>query len=121
MRILVTGGIGLIGSACLDLFLKEGHEVVSVDNNTRKALFGNDADNKLNAKESNFSKSSNLELIDADIRDKELMPKLVKRADAIVHLAAQPSHPKSLEIPIKLFLLIRENIYLEVMIKYFFY
>jgi len=101
MRILITGGIGLIGIACLDLFLKEGHEVVSVDNNTRKALFGNDANNELNAKESNFSKSGNLELVDADIRDKEIMSKLVKKADAIVHLAAQPSHPKSLEIPME--------------------
>lgn len=101
MKILVTGGIGLIGSACLDLFLKESHEVISVDNNTRKALFGNDADNELNAQENNFSESENLELIDADIRDKELMSKLVKKADAIVHLAAQPSHPKSLEIPME--------------------
>ncbi len=101
MRILVTGGIGLIGSACLDLFLKEGHEVISVDNNTRKALFGNDADNKLNSEESNFSKSEHLELIDADIRDQELMSKLVKKSNAIVHLAAQPSHPKSLEIPME--------------------
>jgi len=101
MKILVTGGIGLIGSACLDLFLKEGHEVVSVDNNTRKALFGDDADNELNAQEGNFSKSENLELIDGDILDKELMSKLVKKVDAIVHLAAQPSHPKSLEIPME--------------------
>ena len=99
MRILVTGGIGLIGSACLDLFLKEGHEVISVDNNTRKTLFGNDANNELNAKECNFSKSKNLEIIDADIRNKDIMSKLVKKSDAIVHLAAQPSHPKSLEIP----------------------
>ena len=101
MRILVTGGIGLIGSACLDLFLKGGHEVISVDNNTRKALFGNEANNELNAKEGNFSESDKLELVDGDIRDKELMSKLVKKSDAIVHLAAQPSHPKSLEMPME--------------------
>ena len=101
MKILVTGGMGLIGSACLDLFLKEGHQVISVDNNTRKALFGNDANNELNAQESSFSKSKDLRLIDADIRGRELMSKLIKGTDAIVHLAAQPSHPKSLEIPME--------------------
>ena len=60
MKVLVTGGIGLIGSACLDLFLKEGHEVISVDNNTRKALFGNDADNELNAQENNFKQAGKI-------------------------------------------------------------
>ncbi|MBI1935292.1 NAD-dependent epimerase/dehydratase family protein [Candidatus Woesearchaeota archaeon] len=101
MRILVTGGIGLIGSACCELFLKEGHEVISVDNNTRESLFGDKGNNKANIKENDFFKSRKLELVDGDIRDKELMSTLVKKADAIVHLAAQPSHPKSLKIPIE--------------------
>ena len=99
MRILVTGGIGLIGSACCELFLKEGHKVVSVDNNTRKALFGNDANNNANVDE--VPKSKNLELVDADIRDKSAMAKIIRDVDAVVHLAAQPSHPKSLEIPME--------------------
>ena len=101
MRILVTGGIGLIGSACCELFLKDGHEVVSVDNNARQELFGNDADNKVNIKENKFFNEEGLELIDGDIRDRELMSKIIKDVGAIVHLAAQPSHPKSLEIPIE--------------------
>ena len=101
MKILVTGGIGLIGSACCELFLNEGHEVISVDNNTRKVLFGKDADNKLNLEESGISNNKKLELIDGDIRDKDTMANIIKKVDAVVHLAAQPSHPKSLEIPIE--------------------
>lgn len=101
MKILVTGGMGLIGSACCELFSKEGHEVVSVDNNTRQMLFGEDADNTINVKESMFTKSHRVELVDGDIQDEKLMKDLVKRTDAIVHLAAQPSHPKSLEIPLE--------------------
>lgn len=101
MKILVTGGIGLIGSACCELFLQQGHEVISVDNNTRQALFGADADNAKNIKENRFFKDGKLELVDADIRDKEIMSKIIRKVDAIVHLAAQPSHPKSLEIPME--------------------
>ena len=101
MKVLVTGGIGLIGSACCELFLKEGHEVISVDNNTRKLLFGKDANNELNLKESSVLKDKKLELVDADIRDKKVMGNIIEKVDAIVHLAAQPSHPKSLEIPME--------------------
>ncbi len=101
MKILVTGGLGLIGSACLDLFLKEGHQVISVDNNARQSIFGKDADNEANIKESDFLNSKNLELVHADIRDKNMLSGIIERADAVVHLAAQPSHPKSLEIPME--------------------
>lgn len=101
MRILVTGGIGLIGTACCQLFLKEGHEVVSVDNNTRKTLFGDEANNLANVDNNEFLNNKNLELVNADIRNKEVISEIIKKVDAIVHLAAQPSHPKSLEIPME--------------------
>ena len=98
MKILVTGGLGLVGSACCKLFLEKGHEVFCVDNNTRKELFGNDADVKANINDITFE-TKNFELIDSDIREKDVMAKIIKDVNAIVHLAAQPSHPKSLEIP----------------------
>jgi len=101
MKILITGGIGLIGSACCEFFSQKGHEVISVDNNTRQKLFGKDANNKLNVEESQILKEGKIEFIDADIRNKEVMSELIKKVDAIVHLAAQPSHPKSLEIPME--------------------
>ena len=99
MRILVTGGAGLIGTACCGLFAGKGHDVVSVDNNMRKSVFGEEADNLVNVEEEKLGK--NVEFAQADIRDKEVMSKIIKRADAVVHLAAQPSHPKSLEMPME--------------------
>jgi len=51
MKILVTGGMGLIGSACCKLFLEKGHEVISVDNNTRSQIFGSEASTKVNTQE----------------------------------------------------------------------
>lgn len=100
MKILVTGGIGLIGSACCELFLREGHEVINLDNNTRQTLFGSDASNRVNVEESHLH-HERLELIDADIRDRDALAPIIKKVDAVVHLAAQPSHPKSLEIPME--------------------
>ena len=32
MKFLVTGGVGFIGSNLINVLLKEGHEVVSIDN-----------------------------------------------------------------------------------------
>lgn len=99
MRVLVTGGAGLIGSACCKFFAEKGHDVVSVDNNTRKDIFGDEADVLVNVEEEKLKEK--VEFIQADIRDKDVMSGIIKKADAIVHLAAQPSHPKSLEIPME--------------------
>jgi len=99
MRILVTGGAGLIGTACCSLFVEKGHEVISVDNNMRKSIFGDEADNLVNFEEEKLKKK--VEFVQADIREKEVMNEIIKGVDAIVHLAAQPSHPRSMEIPIE--------------------
>jgi CDP-paratose 2-epimerase len=40
-----------------------------------------------------------IERYEIDFRDDGIVP-LIKRADAVVHTAAQPSHPKSVEIPL---------------------
>ncbi len=99
MKILVTGGAGLIGSACCRLFTEKGHEVISVDNNMRKSIFGDDADNLINIEEEKLNEK--VEFVKADIRDKDILGEIIKKVDSIVHLAAQPSHPRSLEIPME--------------------
>ena len=48
MKVLVTGGAGLVGSECCRLFYDNGWEVHSVDNYTRKNLFGSDGDTHTN-------------------------------------------------------------------------
>lgn len=97
MRILVTGGAGLVGTECCKLFSKEGHDVVSVDNYTRARIFGKDAETRSNM--DSTLKEYNIEHHEMDIRDEKIV-ELVKKADAIVHTAAQPSHPRSIEIPL---------------------
>ncbi len=101
MKVLITGGLGLIGSACCEHFLANGWEVVVVDNDTRQAIFGKEASNAVNAEEGDLFRRKEVEMVNADVRDKERMAGIVRRVDAIVHLAAQPSHPRSLEIPME--------------------
>ena len=97
-RVLITGGAGLVGTECCRLFAQQGWEVVSVDNNTRGKIFGQDGSTKNNI---DFIEEmpavTNHEI---DIRD-EKMVDLIKKSDAIIHAAAQPSHPKSIEIPVE--------------------
>ena len=100
-KVLVTGGTGLIGSACCKLFLEKGWQVVCVDNDLRQEFFGKDGSTFVNVEEDDIYKNPNLELVKADIRDKEIMSKIIKDVDAVVHCAAQPSHPRSLEIPME--------------------
>lgn len=101
MKVLITGGLGLIGSACCKQFADNGWDVVAVDNNTRQAIFGADASTAVTADEDDVFSRDAVEVVQADIRDKAVMEKLVKSVDAVVHLAAQPSHPRSLEIPME--------------------
>ncbi|MEM5814509.1 MAG: SDR family NAD(P)-dependent oxidoreductase [Candidatus Aenigmatarchaeota archaeon] len=101
MKVLVTGGLGLIGSACCKHFADKGWEVIAVDNNTRQAIFGADASTAVTADEEDVFSRKGVEIVEADIRDKDKMEKIIKNVDAVVHLAAQPSHPRSLEIPME--------------------
>ncbi len=100
-KVLITGAAGLIGSACCKLFLEKGWGIIGVDNNTRGLVFGKDASTSVNIDEEAVFSNDKLEMVEADIRDKEKMEKIISEVDAIVHTAAQPSHPKSLEIPME--------------------
>ncbi|HTY14521.1 MAG TPA: NAD-dependent epimerase/dehydratase family protein [Methanoregulaceae archaeon] len=97
--VLVTGSSGLIGSACVEKFLKEGWNVTGIDNFTRGKLFGKEADTHGNLDP--LINEKNFTFIESDIRNNEIVIPLIKDADAIVHLAAQPSHPRSMEIPME--------------------
>ncbi len=98
MKVLVTGGAGLVGTECCKLFAKEGWDVISVDNYTRAKIFGKDAETRSNIEKTR--KEYNIEHHEMDIRD-EKIAELIKKSDAIVHTAAQPSHPRSIEIPME--------------------
>src|SRR5262249_52147200 len=98
MKVLVTGAAGLVGTECCILFASEGWEVISVDNYMRGKIFGGDAETKGNIAQ--MRKKYELERHELDIRDQQIA-ELVKKVDAIVHAAAQPSHPRSIEIPME--------------------
>ncbi|NQT46474.1 MAG: NAD(P)-dependent oxidoreductase [Candidatus Omnitrophica bacterium] len=82
MKILVTGAAGYIGSVLVPELLREGHEVIAIDNfmyNQTSLLDSCHYDQ--------------LTLLRADARDRELMSKYIKGADAIFPLACLTGAP----------------------------
>ncbi len=92
MKILVTGGMGFIGSAVVRLAVSRGHGVVNVDAMTYAACAANVAtvaDSSLHAFE------------EADIRDRAAMDRILAAhaPDAILHLAAESHVDRSIDGP----------------------
>lgn len=87
-NILITGGAGFIGSHTADLLLQSGFRVVVFDNLSTGKLTNLDLFNP------------NLEFSPGDVLDYPALLKQIKRCDAVLHLAALPSVPKSIEDPI---------------------
>jgi UDP-glucose 4-epimerase len=87
-KILITGGAGFIGSHTTDLLLQSGYKVVVLDNLSSGKLTNLDLFHP------------QLEFVPGDVLDYPLLLTQVKRADAVLHLAALPSVPKSIEDPV---------------------
>lgn len=96
-KVVVTGGAGLVGWECCRLFASRDWKVTSIDNFMRGRIFGKEGDTTPNAKALTGIGVENHEI---DIRDDRVIP-LIKDADAVIHTAAQPSHPRSIEIPVE--------------------
>lgn len=88
-RVLVTGGAGFIGSHTVDLLLQKGYQVVVFDNLVTGKLSNLDLFH------------ANFQLIQADILDYQKLFVELSRCDAVLHLAALPSVPKSIEDPLQ--------------------
>jgi UDP-glucose 4-epimerase len=88
MKVLVTGGAGFIGAnLCRELAERpEVDRVVALDD-----LSTGHAENL---------DGTGAELVEASILDAPLVARLVADADAVVHLAARPSVPRSLADPV---------------------
>ncbi len=102
MKVLVTGGAGLVGYECSRFFANKGWDVISVDNYTRGSIFGKEGDTKENSEI--LFQDLGIRNHFIDVRDEDIVP-LIKDADSVIHTAAQPSHPKSIEIPMEDFLI----------------
>jgi len=80
---LVTGGAGFIGSNYVARLLARGEQVIIYDNLSRAGAVLN-----LKWLTDTYGKES-FKLIEGDVRDADLISKVVQNADVIVHLAGQ--------------------------------
>jgi len=83
-KCLVTGGAGFIGSNLVDELIKQGHEVIIIDN-------------LLTGKKENLNPQA--EFHETDIRDLDKIKPLFIGADYVFHLAAFPRVQPSIEDP----------------------
>ena len=89
-RVLVTGGLGFIGSNLAFALVDAGCEVTLVD-----ALVPGHGGNR-----ANVEGLDGVEVVVADLRDTERIAPLVERAELVFNLAGQTSHLDSMENPI---------------------
>ena len=96
MHVLVTGGAGFIGSHICDRLLKDGHEVVALDN------FDPYYSSELKRRNTKANEGNRkYRLVEGDIRDKETVKKAVEGAELVIHEAAQAGVRASVEDPEK--------------------
>jgi len=101
MRILITGGAGLVGSHCAEFFALQNpkNKVIVLDNLMRSQIFGYDkASVEFNW--NYLKKFKNIERIKGDVRnDKDVAKAIGKGIDVLIHTAGQPGVPSSVRIP----------------------
>ncbi len=90
-RILITGGLGFLGSSLANRLAKYDAHIVILDSNDPR--YGGNFFNL-----DPFYKEK-MNIVIGDVRDKELIFKLVKSVDIIFHFAAQVSYIDSNKIP----------------------
>ena len=88
MRVLVTGGAGFIGSRLVERLLERGEEVRILDNfstghRVNLAGFADDVD-----------------VVEGDIQSYERVQTAVRDCDVVLHQAALPSVPRSIQDPL---------------------
>ncbi|MEM6823415.1 MAG: SDR family NAD(P)-dependent oxidoreductase, partial [Verrucomicrobiota bacterium] len=92
---IVTGSGGLVGSETAKALLREGFDVVGIDNDMRAYFFGGEAStahvvDELASRSEKFVKRA------CDIRDEKAIEEIFlefgETVELVVHTAAQPSH-----------------------------
>ena len=90
MKLLITGGLGFVGSHLADLLIKKNHKI--------KIL------TKTLSKKKNIKKSSKkIQIEKIDLTNFQELGKIIEKfkPDVIIHLAGNASHSKSFENPLK--------------------
>jgi UDP-glucose 4-epimerase len=84
MKVVITGGCGFVGSKIAQRLVSTGHEVIIIEN------FSTSLGEELQG----------CEIVKCDITDPEELKSIkITGVDALLHLAAQSSGPKSFDIP----------------------
>ncbi len=98
MKVLITGGAGLVGSHTAEYYANKGVDVVAFDNLMRSKLF--DSDKKTVEYSWNYlRKYKNITRVVGDVRSEEDVMKVIRGVDLVIHAAAQPGVPLSFKIP----------------------
>ncbi len=99
MRVLVTGGAGLVGSHAAEFWAAHGHQVTVLDNLARSKLFGWPKESV----EYNWrllASMPGIRRVEGDIRNAEDVRRAIgDGVDAVLHAAAQPGVGFSIEHP----------------------
>ncbi len=90
MRVLITGGLGFIGSNLATILSNTDNKVTIIDN--LNPLYGG---NEFNLHDAN---KDNIKVVKGDVRNKELLNELIKDIDVVFHFAAQVSYIDSLNM-----------------------
>jgi nucleoside-diphosphate-sugar epimerase len=89
-KVLITGGAGFIGSAITTHLISQGFDVLVLDDHSRQER------NRLNAL------SGLYQPVQGDVRDLELVKKVVSTVDSVVHLAYINGTSSFYEIPARI-------------------
>lgn len=99
MKVLVTGGAGMVGSHTAEYYAKKGDEVTVLDNLMRSKLFGYDKES-VEYNWNYLAKYKSIKRIKGDVRiKKDVMEAIGEGVDAVIHTAGQPGVPLSVRIP----------------------
>jgi len=92
MKLLVTGGLGFIGSNFIRFMLGEHEDCTIVNVDALK--YGSNAENLIDLNE-----ADRYSFVQGDIVDSELIPRLIKDVDAVVSFAAETHVDRSISRP----------------------
>ena len=105
MKVLVTGAAGLLGQYVCRRLLARGDHVFAVDSLSRFRMFGESRAQPrpdFAAIDCGFPMGARCDFFEASFYDPEILSFVAEGgAEAIVHCAAQTSHPRSIAIPLE--------------------
>jgi len=99
MKVLITGGAGLVGSHAAEYYANKGDDVIVIDNLMRSSLFGYNKES-VEFNWNYLAQFDKIKRIKGDIRNEEdVMKALGSGVDVVIHTAGQPGVPLSVKIP----------------------